>query len=196
MLKLTLPIVNLNGDTASTLVKQAENVTRALQHALNAIQDAAPHGRNFQLNPSDYSAARKEFETNLRLLQDVRDYYEGLLESVYESMEQSRQQGSRSGTLRADLRKAVKKAAEQSKTIKVKGLTVKLTFEPGSSGTRPAIDLEVHDGSKQLTTGMYGVSGLELTDEDSILPKVRTSLENKLEEIYDHWVLTLEDDED
>jgi hypothetical protein len=207
MTKPTMPIVNMNGDTTRTLQKQATEAYRALLKAVEAVGEAAPHGRNFQLNPpEDYSAARKEYEGHLRQLLDMRTYYQELSENIADQeFARSRQRSSlepRLSSLQSDLIKLAKAAAEsKTKSIKVKDktkeLTVKLTFEP-DSGPRPAIDLEVSEGSKQLTTGMYGASGLELSDEDEklVTPKLRERLENKLEEIYDEWVLSLEDEEE
>ena len=45
---MQLPVVNLNGTAASELLEQHLLVKRHLQHAIEALQEACPHGRDYQ----------------------------------------------------------------------------------------------------------------------------------------------------
>lgn len=73
---LTTPIINLNGDRASTLLEQADTVTTAISDLISALRDASPHGRNYQCSPAgSYDAARIQYEVHCKLLRDMEQFY-------------------------------------------------------------------------------------------------------------------------
>ena len=79
----TFPVVNMNGDRAETLIAQAQKVSEALREAKAAIQEAFPHGRNFQNNPAgDYDKAREEAYAMLAALDTLSQYYYRLTDNV------------------------------------------------------------------------------------------------------------------
>lgn len=73
---LTTPIINLNGDSASTLLGQADAVTTAISDLIAAMRDASPHGRNFQCSPEgSYEAARKQYQVHCDFLRNMEEFY-------------------------------------------------------------------------------------------------------------------------
>lgn len=50
---MQLPIINLNGTARSDLLEQHLVVKRHLSHAIAALQEACPHGRDYQTLPGD-----------------------------------------------------------------------------------------------------------------------------------------------
>lgn len=45
---MQLPVINLNGTARSDLLEQHMTIMRHLRHALEALQEACPHGRDYQ----------------------------------------------------------------------------------------------------------------------------------------------------
>lgn len=54
------PKVNINGTSAADLQDQYVIAWRAIREAIEAVADATPHGRDYQLNPDEYQGARDE----------------------------------------------------------------------------------------------------------------------------------------
>lgn len=78
---MILPIVNNNGTSGHELLQQQINVLRTLRAARDAICDAAPHGRDFQLNqPHDYYTARSEHSDRVIRLDSLIAEYTQLAE--------------------------------------------------------------------------------------------------------------------
>lgn len=76
-MSVPVPTVNLNGTARSDLIQQIGDVVEALDEAIKTLQDAAPHGRDYQIGPVSYTNARTAFVTNIAVLGRIRnDYYE------------------------------------------------------------------------------------------------------------------------
>lgn len=68
-----IPRVNLNGSSRDALIEQRRNVCDALRTALQALQEAAPHGSDYQTAPiGSYELARSLYETRYRQIEDMR----------------------------------------------------------------------------------------------------------------------------
>lgn len=68
--------VNMNGDTALTLVKQYQSVVEEARELENALRNAAPNGRNYQTCESDVDmlADMEEWKIHLKAVRDVQDW--------------------------------------------------------------------------------------------------------------------------
>ena len=63
------PYLNINGDTAATLVDDRLATVKALQVAIECLGAQYPHGRNYQTAPAGaYDAARKLHEEQMNAL--------------------------------------------------------------------------------------------------------------------------------
>lgn len=71
--RVVLPTVNLNGSTASDLLSQQNDVLIAIRGLVTALQAAAPHGRDFQLNRSDeeYNTARTDHYREMDFMNEI-----------------------------------------------------------------------------------------------------------------------------
>ena len=85
----TVPQINLNGTDGEELLAQNSKVLARLQHALLAISDAFPNGRDFQTcrDPNTHKAARREAEERgIALGKLIRDYEE-IVENLREQLD-------------------------------------------------------------------------------------------------------------
>jgi hypothetical protein len=64
------PIVNLNGAHRDDLRDQATAARGALNRAMEVLQDAAPHGRDYP-TPGTYETARAQHQARLVALKTV-----------------------------------------------------------------------------------------------------------------------------
>jgi hypothetical protein len=76
--QIITPQYSLNGTSAQSLAEQFDAARQAVQAAIDAIIDAAPHGRDYQHDPSQYEKARDEYEMRLQRLRGVMNDYEVL----------------------------------------------------------------------------------------------------------------------
>jgi phosphopantetheinyl transferase (holo-ACP synthase) len=81
--KLATPLLNLNGSSAENLLEQLSDACSAVGAAREALAKATPHGRDYQLNQSDYQLARKQHEARQIALQAVAEELEAIAISVY-----------------------------------------------------------------------------------------------------------------
>jgi len=72
---MELPIVNINGTSRKQLLEQYLAALLALQVTVKAVQDAAPHGRDY-VHGGNISAAIAEHVERLAVLQRVADEIE------------------------------------------------------------------------------------------------------------------------
>jgi hypothetical protein len=85
--RLAFPTVHLNGTSRSVLLEQIKNATQALDAALNAMQRAAPHGRDYY--PQDregyraFDTAARQFRARQEAVRKVRDEYVQIWEKLY-----------------------------------------------------------------------------------------------------------------
>jgi hypothetical protein len=82
--KLAMPLINMNGTSANELLTQLSEACLAVGAASGAVANAAPHGRDYQLNPGDYQIARKQHEARLMALQAISDELEKIAENIYD----------------------------------------------------------------------------------------------------------------
>lgn len=87
---LTVPTIHLNGSGAESLREGYIDAYQAVEAAIQAVMAAAPHGRDYYVQPGDaYEAARAEHVSRLARLLTVKDELEALALAV------SRQQRER-----------------------------------------------------------------------------------------------------
>lgn len=84
---MQLPIININGTARSELLEQHLNVKRHLSHAIAALQDACPHGRDYQTLAPDCASralyvALDEHSNRLLQLRQVLVEIETIAEHV------------------------------------------------------------------------------------------------------------------
>lgn len=74
------PIVNMNGDTKETLVKQfGENLIQ-LNRAIETLSSNMPNGRNYRRE--EYKQARGQYQEHIDALIDARDYMHDVLDHL------------------------------------------------------------------------------------------------------------------
>lgn len=70
---MQLPQININGTQRSDLLELYFDAKRALTHAIDALNAAAPHGRDYQTYPAGdqifYAAQREHTERVLKVRQ-------------------------------------------------------------------------------------------------------------------------------
>lgn len=66
------PIVCLNGSGRDALIQEQLEAIDGIDHALEALADAAPHARDFQLKPELYSLARTQHEHRVEAISKVK----------------------------------------------------------------------------------------------------------------------------
>ena len=69
---MQMPFINNNGDTAATLLDNAQAAHRALDLAIATM--TPPHGRNY-MNHDDYRQARKEYDAQITALEAMKAGY-------------------------------------------------------------------------------------------------------------------------
>jgi hypothetical protein len=70
---LTVPTVHLNGTGETGLVEPLRAAYAAIRDALGALNEAAPHGRDYYLTTGAYERARDEHLDRVRRLESVGD---------------------------------------------------------------------------------------------------------------------------
>lgn len=73
---LIKPQPNLNGDSVDELVRQHMKVKRAAAKLLDAMQEAFPHGRNYQTcdyPQEELQCARLEWQIAMKQVESVHD---------------------------------------------------------------------------------------------------------------------------
>ena len=71
MKPLALPQVNLNGTSREALVNQQVDVLRVLVKLTDAMSEAAPNGRDYQLRPAEFAPAREAWHERMKLVADL-----------------------------------------------------------------------------------------------------------------------------
>jgi hypothetical protein len=82
---LTLPQVNLNGTSREALVEQQCDVMRALDKLYEAMQEAAPNGRDYQLRPTEFNPAREAWHERMKLIRDMHNEIEAHAVAIQDS---------------------------------------------------------------------------------------------------------------
>jgi hypothetical protein len=90
------PIVNMNGATVESLIEQIHEAYKKIEEAHKAIQNAFPHGRDYQLNPAgDYAMTRAVWETYNSALVAIHADLTDRLENLCEQRDQRDRQRAR-----------------------------------------------------------------------------------------------------
>jgi hypothetical protein len=78
------PTVHLNGTSRKELVEQLAEGWRKTSEAMTALQNGAPHARDYyiQTNPDAYNIARAQHSDRLRRLQSIKDELNQILEKL------------------------------------------------------------------------------------------------------------------
>lgn len=80
---MTLPTIHLNGTSRAALVDAHYAALVGVQHAIEALADAAPNARDYYVQgPDAYPAARREHEARMHKLADVAHELSALLEAL------------------------------------------------------------------------------------------------------------------
>jgi hypothetical protein len=82
-LNTAFPIVNLNGSAKGELLDQQLKVLSNIDHLLGALSTAYPHGRDFQLNQSDYERAVEIHKAEVVMLRALRERHEALVNHIH-----------------------------------------------------------------------------------------------------------------
>ncbi len=81
---LTVPTVHLNGTSKRELQEQAQHAYLAVGSALKALQDAAPHSRDYYPQGiGAYGHAAVEHESRMERLRSVQDELQLLAEHLF-----------------------------------------------------------------------------------------------------------------
>lgn len=85
---MQFPQLNINGTSQTALIEQYESTAAAMVKAIDALRNAAPHGRDYQTLPAGaYMQAKKEHDARIAALQSV---YDDLMDIVINVSEQRR----------------------------------------------------------------------------------------------------------
>jgi hypothetical protein len=84
--KLAVPTVHLNGSGRKNLETGYETVSRVLRKVLDALQDAAPHGRDYYVQGGfdPFAVAQEQHRARLQRIQDVLQEIETIREAIAE----------------------------------------------------------------------------------------------------------------
>ena len=82
---MQLPVININGTERSDLLELYLDAKRALEHAVDALNAAAPHGRDYQTyrdHDQTFYAAQREHADRILKVRAVLAEIETLAEHV------------------------------------------------------------------------------------------------------------------
>jgi len=69
----TAPIVNINGSSKQSLLKDHYEAYKAIENAINKLSVCSPHGRDYQISPAgDYGKARQEHYARMKQLDIIK----------------------------------------------------------------------------------------------------------------------------
>lgn len=89
--KQPIPSIHSNGTSAEALLEQLEDASNALDNALEALSQAAPHGRDYYPQGAGaYHIAREDHMTRTKRVQQTRDEIHEIRLAVYEQDEENR----------------------------------------------------------------------------------------------------------
>lgn len=72
MKPLVLPQVNLNGTSRDELVRQQLAVLAAFRVLQQAMAEASPNGRDYQLRPAEFKPAQEAWWERMQAVEDMR----------------------------------------------------------------------------------------------------------------------------
>lgn len=80
---LAVPTIHLNGSGKKNLTEQLENAVIALNNALDALQQAAPHGRDYYPQGDDaYNLAARQHRSRIESLHLVQNELKDIWERI------------------------------------------------------------------------------------------------------------------
>jgi len=80
---MQLPQININGTERSDLLEDYMGARRALQHAVEALSAASPHGRDYQTaEPGAFYAAQREHADRILRVRQVMAEIETIAEHL------------------------------------------------------------------------------------------------------------------
>lgn len=83
-MQLHTPVLNNNGDTKTTLLEGYRQIQAGLRDTLEALQNNAPHGRNYQTVSEDrFRSARAVFNQRVQTIRGLLDGIQKEAEEVY-----------------------------------------------------------------------------------------------------------------
>ena len=84
-MKLIVPIIHRNGDTARELLSQVLAAGHAIREAQKALQLACPNARNYYtIVPPTYPQAMREHEARLKKLQSVYQELVAIADGIHD----------------------------------------------------------------------------------------------------------------
>jgi hypothetical protein len=81
---LVTPQISINGTNPRNLVEDYSRARSALMEAVRALQEASPNGRDYQRDPTEFEAARRQHADRIKRLESVRHELEELAEFCVE----------------------------------------------------------------------------------------------------------------
>ena len=78
-----VPYVNLNGTSREELIQQQMTALKAIKAAIEALNQANPHGRDY-MNMEDYRIAREEQVQRAIALRDIKQEIETVIYALME----------------------------------------------------------------------------------------------------------------
>lgn len=85
MKPLIPPLINMNGSSRRALIEQQIDVMRAFDALREVMAEAAPHGRDYQLRPDEYPAAREAWMERMQALAAMKQEIEAHAMAIQES---------------------------------------------------------------------------------------------------------------
>ena len=85
MTPLVLPQISINGTAKKQLIEQQCNVMHAASALLKALQEASPHGRDYQHRPAEYQPALEAWSQRWVMIDDLRKEIEAHVMAIDES---------------------------------------------------------------------------------------------------------------
>ena len=86
---MVAPRVNINGDTADSLLEDHKAAMHAVRAAIEAVRKCAPHGRNYQTmeTPESFQYAQEAYRLRLGALIDIEDDLMGVALAIHYQQE-------------------------------------------------------------------------------------------------------------
>jgi hypothetical protein len=78
-------VVNINGESADSLINQYQQIAEAAQNLIMALMKARPHGRDYQTYVDDTALRhdRNRHDELLRAVDDVNSYAQESISYIY-----------------------------------------------------------------------------------------------------------------
>lgn len=85
---MVAPTINNNGDNGEALLERHKEARRAIEAAIKAMREIAPHGRNYQTQPdSCLRFASEAYHLRLQALQEISSDVYGVAIAIFGQIE-------------------------------------------------------------------------------------------------------------